>query len=532
MNSPNCFPWGRFALVGGMFLLAGVFAYRNRHSDQPVHQAKKQSGVYRYTSGPYSNLMFLGLAMAVPLFLDFIISPGKIVPFLHGEWMILMNLLLMTTLLLALMPLLRRRFSARTCADLWIVPCVLFYHSEIYQHWRIGDPPFVIRLSRPVLLAVFSTWMVGFCVALLWKVLSHLRFRKRILQDAVQAEQWEYGLYAKVWQALVPPAELVYRNFYECRICRPVEAILDSRHILRSPGVSSPLTIGLRKKSTYLVLPTQAYSRDELEMILRHEIIHLLRDDVRTKLFLTLICAAGWFIPSLWFGLGMASEDLELCCDETVTEAMEPDQRREYASLLLQASGTERGFTSCLSASARGFRYRLNRVLHPNRSKVGWHTDLPVFALFFLLLGTVGIREQAGTVQTEILDKGWSVYAVQDSAQETYCIDPALAEAVEEKLQSLGLEIALWKDRHNPYSYDTEDALYSSEKRTFPTWDVHVILTRDNGEKMLLRVFPHRIVVHAGSFELDGQRCVDDSRPTVYLLADGAEMNWMKSVGQ
>ena len=39
---------------------------------------------------------------------------------------------------------------------------------------------------------------------------------------------------------------------------------------------------------------------------------------------------------------------------------------------------------------------------------------------------------------------------------------------------------------------------------------------------MLLRVFKNRIVVHAGYFELDGQRYTDDSKPTVCLLGEAS----------
>ena len=501
-------------IVGIGLLFAALLRYLDRRKGWSEKQEGRPSGVSRYTTGPYSQI-FLFLLCFILTHVVCLLTPSEFVPLLHWDLAYLFLLLPITILLLALTPRLRRRFSARACAELWIVPGTLFCNTLILQRRLLNEPLLVIRISGPVLRTAFVIWLAGFLGVLLWRVLSHLRFRKRILQDAVQAEQWEYGLYAKTWQALVFPAEVVYRNFIECSLCRPAEAILDRRHILRSSAVSSPLTIGLLRKTTFLVLPDRAYSEDELGMIFMHEIVHLLRDDVRTKLFLTLICAAGWFIPSLWFGLGMASEDLELCCDELVTEGMGKDQRKDYAGLLLQASGNERGFTSCLSASARGFRYRLKRVLHPRRRISTNYVSGLIFVLFFLLIGSFGIQARLGTVQSAILDGGWQVYAVRDAGQADYSTDPALAASVEAQLQDRELERALWKDNQKLHDYDVP-YYYCGDAPS--AGETHVILSRENGEKMLLRVFKDRIVVHAGTVELNGKRYTDDSKPSVYLL--------------
>lgn len=501
----------KLLIVGIGLLLAALLRYLDRRKGWSEKQEKKQSGVFRYTTGPYIFLYFYVLLFILSRILCLLLSPSGFVPALHWDSTFLFLLLPITILLLVLTPRLRRRFSARACAELWIVPGTLFCNTLILQHRLLNEPLLVIRISGPVLRAAFVIWLAGFFGVLLWKMISHLRFRKRILQDAVLAEQWEYGLYAQVWQAMVPPANATYRTFMECSICRPAEAILDRRHIVRSSAVSSPLTIGLLRKTTFLVLPDRSYSEDELGMIFMHEIVHLLRDDIRTKLFLTLACAAGWFIPSLWFGLGMASEDLELCCDELVTEGMGNERRRQYASLLLRASGTERGFTSCLSASARGFRYRLKRVLHPRRQTAKQYVGLFLFALFFLLIGSFGIQARLGTVQSAILDEGWQVYAVRNAAQHDYSTDPALAASVEAQLQDRELERALWKDNQKPHEFDVHD---------YPAGELYVVLARENGEKMLLRVFKDRIVVHAGTVELNGKRYTDDSEPSVYLLGE------------
>ena len=435
-----------------------------------------------------------------PLFV--LLWPSKAGVFLHGTFSLLCCQLLLTVLLLALTPRLRRHFSARTCAGLWVLPGLVAYSSMNFGAWKFDfDPFFVIRLPRSALRIMLWIWLTGACGVMLWRLLSHLFYRKRILEHAVRAESWEYGLLAEVYQSLAPFAQgLVKRRksvYYEQ--CRFVEAILDHRHMLRSQEVSTPLTIGLTKKNTFLVLPDRAYSRDELALILRHEVVHLLHDDIHTKFSLALLCAAGWFIPALWFGMEFVSEDLELCCDEMVTGGMGTDQRKEYAGLLLQTPGIERGFTSCLSASARGFRYRLKRILHPKRREGGVSILALSVALTSFLSGAIGIQEELGTVQSVFLDEGWSICAVQFSSREDDCTDPAVLDAAARQLRDVKLEQKLWKDNRKAY-------LHGSPA------DLCVDLVRAGGEKKLLLFWGRNVVVY--DEDENGNKT---GKPTIYL---------------
>jgi len=82
-----------------------------------------------------------------------------------------------------------------------------------------------------------------------------------------------------------------------------------------------------------------------------------------------------------------SAEDMELSCDDTVLLSADDDTRRRYASLLLNAAGDGRGFTTCLSASARTMRYRLKNITR----SAGRHSGaLMVGLMFFLLCMTSG----------------------------------------------------------------------------------------------------------------------------------------------
>jgi hypothetical protein len=146
-----------------------------------------------------------------------------------------------------------------------------------------------------------------------------------------------------------------------------------------------------------VLLPEREYSLEELRLIFRHEIVHIGREDAWNK-FLILFCTAMcWFNPLMWIAMRKSAEDLELSCDETVLLGEEQEVRRRYAGLLLQTAGDDRGFTTCLSTSARALHYRIQHVLKPTRKRTG---AILVGMIAFVLLITYGHVTFAGAERT------------------------------------------------------------------------------------------------------------------------------------
>ena len=354
------------------------------------------------------------------------------IAFLHAALQLLPELFLFTLLLLAFSPWLRRRYSAQSCADLWALPGVLV--NVFLYTWFVGfDPWLSIRLPRFALWTLLGLWAACFCGILIWKTGSHLRFRRTVLRDAMPVSPTEQELFQQVWAKLIPNKRLAV---YGKRL-----------KLVHSPALSSPLTIGLFSKTMVLALPTREYSREELELIFRHESVHLMRQDNIFKFSTVVLCAAGWFIPSLWAVMRRASEDLELCCDEIVTAGMKKAERREYATLLLSSAGTERGFTTCLSASAKSLRYRLRRIMRRRKSKEAiWLIGL-LTALYIFFFGVIGLELDVGTVQSELLggEAGdWRIVRLDPAGYLEPFGDPELIKAAEESLLELRLARPLW----------------------------------------------------------------------------------------
>lgn len=101
----------------------------------------------------------------------------------------------------------------------------------------------------------------------------------------------------------------------------------------------------LFRRSIKVILPAKDYCAEELELIFRHEAVHIAREDSWSKYFFVFCTAMCWFNPLMWAAIRKSAEDLELSCDETVLLEADGDTRKKYAALLLDA-GEERGFTA------------------------------------------------------------------------------------------------------------------------------------------------------------------------------------------
>lgn len=254
-------------------------------------------------------------------------------------------------LLMAVMPWLRRWVSARVCAMLWLLPDWIYVFVGRLDLPTDGKK-IVLHAPGTLVYVLLAVWAVGAVGVMVWKIGSHLAFRRRILKNAVPVTDRQT---LHVWEI-----ELERAWIRKCKW-----------KLVRSDAVTTPLSIGLYNRTTRIVLPMREYTQEELSLVLRHEIIHISRGDPASKLFLTFCTAMCWFNPLMWAAMRKSADDFELSCDESVLLDEPQPVRRQYAELLLQTAGDERGFTTCLSATADALRYRLKAVMKPEKKRTG-----------------------------------------------------------------------------------------------------------------------------------------------------------------
>lgn len=270
------------------------------------------------------------------------------------------------TMLLLLLPVLRRHYTARTCATLWLIPVFLFYQPYLVSKITIELPYAVFYIPGNIMKLLFAIWFAGFLIILAVQVASHLSFSSELKSDSRQVEDpgmihlWERGM------------KKIHLNL--------------SAELRFSDRISTPLTVGMRKKHKITYLPEKEYTEEELKLIFSHELHHIQRNDTHTKFFLKFCNALGWPHPFVWLAVKRAEEDLELSCDEIVLKDADSDRRRTYANLLLTTAGNSRGFTTCLSASAKTLKYRMKETVKGKQKRLGiWLLFLVMFLSCFTL---------------------------------------------------------------------------------------------------------------------------------------------------
>lgn len=277
--------------------------------------------------------------------------------------------------LLLLLPLLRGRISSRACALLWLIPNYLYIAQASFMRTK---PRLIIALPERTAKAIFCVWLLGFCAVIIFYIAQHLIFRRKILKSASPIRD--------------EAALTVFRRETEKAGMKKTKLVP-----VLSEAVVTPLSIGLFSHTTRLVLPRRNYSERELELIFRHELVHIGRADAWTKAFMLFCTAMCWFNPLMWLAMRRSADDAELSCDETVLLDEDASARREYATLLLSEAGDERGFTTCLSASARAMSFRLEQLLRPVKMRSGALVVGAAALILFMSCGSAVLACGAGS---------------------------------------------------------------------------------------------------------------------------------------
>lgn len=375
--STELFMRGLLALImGGCFCWA---LYRNKNAENAFDPEGRHQRYLPFVSGVILPVFVFGTALVM-----LIVRPAGVEQsLLYMFFSLFLHISAYYLVLLALMPFLRRHFSAAACAALWLIPNYLYITQQNYI--ELPAPALVLRLPMWTAGVFLAVWGAGAAAVMLFKILSHLLFRRQALAPARPEED---PAVLAVWDSEVAAARFQKPKF----------------RLVRSPGVASPLSIGLFERTTRVVLPEKEYSPEELALIFRHELVHIGRQDAWSKFFLAFCAAMCWFNPLMWLAMGKSADDLELSCDEAVLRDETDARRRQYADLLLTTAGDGRGFTTCLSPGAKAMRYRLKNVVKPIKKFTGGVLVGVAFFALCMTSGYVTLAFDAGTGAQVLFD--------------------------------------------------------------------------------------------------------------------------------
>lgn len=158
-------------------------------------------------------------------------------------------------------------------------------------------------------------------------------------------------------------AILIYGIISYIRVKKTVTgAVLLKDNIWQSENVVSPFILGVFKPKIYVPFGMDGETAD---YVIAHENAHLKRRDHWIKPLGFLILAVYWFNPLVWVAYILLCKDIEIACDEKVVSQMNDNQRKEYATALLECAVNRRRIAACpLAFGETGLKERVKGVMN------------------------------------------------------------------------------------------------------------------------------------------------------------------------
>lgn len=236
---------------------------------------------------------------------------------------------------------------------------------------------------------VFFVWLLVFFVVLFHHVMKYLSFKRL----------------AERWSGDITDAQIL-KAFRETKKQLGITANLQIR---KSACISSPMLIQPLKP--VILLTDSQMRREDLVLILRHEMIHLKRKDLWFRWALLLAVAINWFNPAIYVFSKAFTCFCELSCDELVTENMPETGRYRYSMIIIHQAGCKvKSNTLFSSFSFGGKRFMKNRLFSiMNTTKKRWGAAmfaiclLSVFCAGMIFAVTDNERRAADTANTYII---------------------------------------------------------------------------------------------------------------------------------
>ncbi len=198
----------------------------------------------------------------------------------------------------------------------------------------------------------------------------------------------------------------------ELRRLRAVLGIRMRVDLLSSDLTSMPFCVGFLHPVIVLPRATSSWPAPILESVLVHELAHIRRKDVLTRVAAQVCCCIHWINPLAWYGFRQIVLEQEIACDSLVLAT--GTKPSAYARNLLALADIQRGKLD-LALTAMGRRTelkgRLLEILKPTRSRtplrIGGSLVFLILALGLILpVSALNIWDAAETGKQHGPDNG------------------------------------------------------------------------------------------------------------------------------
>lgn len=216
--------------------------------------------------------------------------------------------------------------------------------------------------SLSIWQVLITLWIVGIITFLAIHLVRHYRFMQTV-------NRWG--------QTIVEPhtLQLLEQVKQELTITKEI-------NLKQSRCIHSPMLTGFMKQTIWL--PTHAYEELELNMILKHELVHLKRKDLWFKAFVLFVSAIHWFNPLFYRFAKELDQLCERACDDEVIKSTGGQLRKTYSQAILHAEMTKRTpsvFSTSFTGNSHFIQKRIHAIMDSGKKKSG----IVIFTLVILL---------------------------------------------------------------------------------------------------------------------------------------------------
>lgn len=234
-------------------------------------------------------------------------------------------------LLLLITPILEKRYSAGVLCTIWLVIAVRLL---IPVRIEMKSPPLEIPAKNYTLIFKSQENTIGMMEE--EKRKEYIEQAPNIVNSADYAPIIsinELLSFIWIWGAVLYLGyHLISYFIFKVRI-RKLIVEDEEKNVYMCKNLDTPIMVGFLKPM--ILLPSREYSKEEKDVIIKHERMHFKRGHLWFKLILIGANAMHWFNPIVYFMVKKANHALEMSCDEWVVKNKSMDFKKLYSEVIL-----------------------------------------------------------------------------------------------------------------------------------------------------------------------------------------------------
>ncbi len=240
--------------------------------------------------------------------------------------------------------------------------------------------------NASVSITLAKVWLAGVLLITAWFLFCNIRFRLRLRADRIEPIS----------------GELLDQFNVLCK-----QRGIRSVPVYFTDPLPSACLVGVFRP--WIALPLSAAPQDVIH-VLTHEICHIKNRDHLWGILRLLCCAIHWFNPLVWIAASMSRTDSELRCDDRVTQPMNQEERKSYASVLVLAAARRNApglgvLATGMTMTGKRLKTRISTVMQ-NKKPLRWLTISFAILSSMCLIGAFATSETKEQLEMGV---GWPV---------------------------------------------------------------------------------------------------------------------------